>query len=63
MIAQTTLQLTALKLIMAKLLNSQSQAGEMMLYQNTMQSKTLPIKEPSEAQKGDGRRIETSLVP
>ena len=38
---------------MAKLLNSQSQAWEAMISQNTMQL-TFPIKDPAEAQKETG---------
>ena len=55
MTAQATLQCLPVnypKAIMAKLLNSQSQASEMMLSQNTMQL-TLSIWEPAEAQKDE----------
>ena len=65
MTAQTTLQCVSAsyhKPIMVKLLNSQSQALEMMLSQNAMQL-TLPIKEPADAQNDkEGKRVETSLV-
>ena len=53
MTAEATLQCLPAnypKPITAKLLNSQSQAWEMMLFQNAMQL-TLLIKEPAEAQK------------
>ena len=53
MTAQSTLQCLPVnypKPIMAKLLNSQSQAWEMMLFQNAMQL-TLPIQEHAKAQK------------
>ena len=67
------------KPIMAKLLNSSSQALEIMLSQHAMHQPitglemmlslnvmqlTLPIKGPSETQEDrDERRVETSLVP
>ena len=65
MIAQASLQHLPVnypKPIMAKLLNSQSKAWEMMLSQHAMQL-TSPIKEPAEAQNDRRGEVETSLVP
>ena len=67
MTAQASLQYLPVgypKPIMAKLLNNQSQAWEMMLPQNVMQL-IFPIKEPAEAQKdtmGEGRDLCSPLA-
>ena len=65
MITQATLQCLPVnypKPIMAKLLNSQSQAWEMMLSQHAMQL-TSPMKEPAESQNDRRGEVETYLIP
>ena len=78
MTAQATLQCLPVnhpKPIMAKLLNSQSQAWEMILSQHAIPqpitglgNDVIPAKTPYKgacrsSENGDGRRLETSLVP
>ena len=57
--------MTAQPIFPSMLCASQSQTWEVMLSKHAMQSKTLPIKEPTEAQKdeeGEGRDFSGSLA-